>query len=163
MEFSSLLLSSFKYYFPALSLFCSWFMRESMALHETRDQETWQLSGRTELSRAPVSHGCAAQPLLAASHEEALRNVRKLLRAGLWAPGSGAAERSLNWDWHWDMSHWDTGINPVGRRNKQYTFIIRNKIFQKVSIIKCPDSMSTSVGGDIYERESESRGKLWGG
>ena len=61
-----------------------------MALHETRDPETWQLSGRTELSRAPVSHGCAAQPLLAASHEEALRNVRKLLRAGLWAPGSGA-------------------------------------------------------------------------
>ena len=102
-------------------------MRESMALHETRDQETWQLSGRTELSRAPVSHGCAAQPLVAASHEEALRNVRKLLRAGLWAPGSGAAERSLNWDWHWDMSHWDTGINPVGRRNKQYLHIYQEQ------------------------------------
>ena len=127
--------------------------------HCMRDPETWQLSGRTELSRAPVSHGCAAQPLVAASHEEALRNVRKLLRAG---PGLPAAERSLNWDWHWDMSHWDTGINPVGRRNKQYTYI-RNKIFHEVSIIKCPDSLSTSVGGDIYEWESESRGKLWGG
>ena len=150
--------------FATSSVFCFvWFMRESMALHVRRPGTRRPGSCQGGLNFQGLQSLMAA-PLLAASHEEALRNVRKLLRAELW-PG-GSTERSLNWDWHWDMSHWDNRGKRSGEQNLAI-HSIKNKIKYQVFVSRLQMyklmKVSRSVGGDIYEQEPESWGKLWAG